>query len=134
MAFVLSCGGSPAGLDIEAGDYLLIAYAGSPLPVQLRQLPDRQGQPTGCWMQVSGGDLKVFNARREFTFSVRRTDSCTGTTLNETILGGHIDRTGGGIVFVVPHAEGELRFPVEYTSGREVMVDYSGTTLTYRPH
>jgi hypothetical protein len=133
LALVLSCSGSPADLDIEAGDYRLVAYAGSPIPVRLHELPDRQGQPTGCWLQVSGGDLKVSSAPSAFTFTVHRTNSCTGTTLSETRLTGHIDRAGGRIVFVAPHAEGELRFPVEYTIGRDVVVDYSGTSLTYRP-
>ena len=67
-------------LPVE-GVFSLALYGPDTLPVNLSQLPTRNGQESGCWLQVTEGALSFDVPSHTFEYHYLMRDSCNGDIL-----------------------------------------------------
>jgi hypothetical protein len=83
------------------GDYSLVALDGRALPVPYAEITSTDGSPTGCWANLTEGQLKLVAIDGAFRMSSVYRNSCTGQVLWEGNTRGSFSQTGTTLSFVV---------------------------------
>lgn len=83
------------------GEYLLSALGDSTLPVRYASIPSTDGSSTGCWVELTEGQLKLVAIDGAFRMSSVYRNSCTGEKLWEGNMRGSFSQVGSTLSFIV---------------------------------
>lgn len=124
--------GQPAvAPDLQvSGDYRLISYNALPVPANVAPLPDRDGNPSGCWLRITAGFISFGSPQLNFRYRYEFEDSCTQELLSATDEQGQYSQTGARLTFTVLTGDGLASFGGE-VAGDTVTVLRGNPTLRF---
>jgi hypothetical protein len=111
------------------GVYAMSKLGDSLLPVHLSELPDPNGQPSGCWYTLTEGSLQLISSERWFGYSLLYRNSCTAEVLESTGASGSFARHGSALTFTISAQDGDVSFPGIYTGN--VLIVQRSPQFTY---
>jgi hypothetical protein len=119
-----SCG-SPTEPDLS-GNLVLFRFGSLPLPVQIDELPNGNGQPSGCWNTLTQGSLNLSRDQGAFSYDTFYRDSCDGHILSVVSASGTFTQTGRDLLFRISGQNGDVTFPGTIVADTIVMTRAPG--------
>jgi hypothetical protein len=109
--FLASCF-LPTESAFSTGHYALVRFGVDPIPVQLYELPSRQGQPTGCWYTLTDGFMELAKTpNTTFAYTNTYRNSCDGSVLFVESANGAVAQIGDSLSFTVTGVNNSFSFP-----------------------
>lgn len=90
--------GPDSGID---GTFKLSRFNDLPVPANMFQLPDINGQPTNCWKAVSEGTLTLTVTTLAFVYTVVFRNSCNQQVLESDRVEGRFEISGNDVTLFV---------------------------------
>lgn len=101
---------SPTGPDLS-GHLALFRFGDVPLPAPIDEIPNRNGQPSGCWNTLTQGSLDLSRDQGAFGYDTIYRDSCDGHILSVVSASGTFRQTGKDLTFRIAGQNGDVTFP-----------------------
>jgi len=120
------------GPSSPVGSYRLVKFGVDAIPVQLFELPDEHGQPTGCWYALTEGTLHLESAPAHFSYELIYRNSCTNAVLFDNVVEGHYEGDGEELTFFVNATDGGISFPVEWHDDRLIVREDASHVYTFK--